>query len=218
MVRRGILWRLLCAHLAQPARGLSTFRALRAYRKAQEFLRTSNQEGTNISEAQLDLGSQWTGLSKETLIQNVSRWMEKEPLDLVARSIRKGLAEFLWAAKNYGFKLGVFSDYPADAKLKAMCIADFFDVVVSAQDPEVQRFKPSTRGVEVTLKRLGAESHHALYIGDRPEIDAITATEAGMGCVIIGRQSNGSIPCQWRAVRNYNELRDLLCPAISSHG
>jgi hypothetical protein len=35
------------------------------------------------------------------------------------------------------------------------------EVVVSAQDPEVQQFKPKPRGLETTLRRLGVDTHQA---------------------------------------------------------
>ena len=210
-VRRRMLWRLLRAHLGEPAQGLSTLRALRAYRKAQEYLRTCNFCGEDVSESQRELASQWTGMHKEVVTSKVARWMESEPLDLVARSIRDGVLEFLQDAKNHGLRLAVFSDYPAAAKLDAMSLTRFFDVVVSAQDPEVQRFKPDGRGIEVTLGRLGVEKDRALYIGDRPDVDAAAASRAGIPCVIIGRKRGRTNSPSWTAVSGYRELRDLVC-------
>ena len=66
-VRRGMIWRLLRAHLRRPAQGLTTFHALRAYRKAQEFMRTVSLAGENLSDAQIRLASKWTGIRKETV-------------------------------------------------------------------------------------------------------------------------------------------------------
>ena len=210
-VRRRIIWRLLRANLKEPAQAFLTLRALSAYRDAQEFLRAARYGGEDIYETQLELASKWTGLQKHTVASNVARWMEREPLDLVARSIRQGVFEFLQAAKMYGFKLGVFSDYPAIEKIAAMGLTHFFDVLVSAQDPEVQRFKPDGRGIEVTLGRLGVEKNRALYIGDRPDVDAAAASRAGIRCVIIGRKRDRTNPRSWTEVSGYRELRDLVC-------
>jgi phosphoglycolate phosphatase/putative hydrolase of the HAD superfamily len=210
-VRRGMFWRLLRAHLGQPIQGLSTLRALRAYRNAQEFLRICNAGGEDVSEAQVKLASELTGIQKKIVASTVSRWMEKEPLDLVARSIRHGVSEFVQHAKNHGLRLAVFSDYPAAAKLDAMRLTPFFDVVVSAQDPEVRRFKPDARGIEVTLRRLNVAKDRVLYIGDRPDVDAAAAFRAGITCVIIGQKRNRTTSQPWLEVSDYHELRALVC-------
>src|SRR5712691_6556979 len=60
-----MLWRLLRAHIGQPARGLLTLRVLRAYRKAQEALRTLPLDHSDLAEEQLRLACEWTGIGPE---------------------------------------------------------------------------------------------------------------------------------------------------------
>src|SRR6266436_2472743 len=72
-VRRRILWRLLRAHVNQPTQGLLTLRALRAYRKAQEVLRTSHLDCGELSEVQVQLASEWTGIRVEVVASCVVR-------------------------------------------------------------------------------------------------------------------------------------------------
>jgi len=208
-VRRAMVWRLLRAHVTQPHRGLLTLRVLHAYRRAQEVMRALPKEDGDLAERQLLLASKWTGVSREVVRSCVGRWMEQEPLEIVARSRREGLLEFLSAAIERGLRLGVFSDYPPDAKLAAMGIAHLFDVTTSAQDPDVQQFKPSSRGLEVTIHRLGVGNHEALYVGDRPEIDALAASGAAVACAIMGRP--GVVGRRgWFAVSDYRELKDAI--------
>ena len=210
-VRRGMFWRLLSKHLRQPVQGVSTVRSLRAYRNAQDFLRSAEFTGDDISETQIEIASRWTGVKKGIVASNVARWMEEEPLDLIAESTWDGVTEFLQAAKDRHLRLAVFSDYPATAKLAAMRLTQFFDVVVTAQDPEVQRFKPDPRGIDVLLRRLGVEKNRAIYIGDRPNIDALAASRAGIRCVIIGRKRHkGTNPPFWMEVSDYQELYRLF--------
>ena len=45
----------------------------------------------------------------------------------MARAIQPGLTEFLRACKVRGLRLGVLSDYPAEAKLRALGVAELFD-------------------------------------------------------------------------------------------
>jgi FMN phosphatase YigB (HAD superfamily) len=199
-VRRAMLYRILRAHLWSPAQGLLTLRALRAYRKAQEELRKIPYGVGNIASAQLVLASKHTGICDEAIACDVARWMEKEPLPLLAGSRRMGLVELLERAKTSGLQLAAFSDYPPDKKLKAMGIEGFFDVVVSAQDPEVQRFKPDPRGLQIVLQRLKVRKNEAIYIGDRAAVDAAAATRAGIRHFILSRRET------------FAELTDLLVP------
>ena len=209
-VRRTMLGRLLREHVGNPMQGLLTLRVLRAYRKAQEVLRTPSSAYSDLAEEQLRLACKWTGVRLEVVRVYVDRWMEREPLEPVARSLCEGVRECLQVAVKREMRLGVFSDYPPAAKLTAMGVEHFFDVLVSAQDPEVQKFKPSPRGLEVALQRLGVERRQALYIGDRPEVDAAAARDAGVACVIIGRL-NVVHRHGWIELAGYKELKDVIC-------
>jgi FMN phosphatase YigB (HAD superfamily) len=96
--------------------------------------------------------------------------------------------------------LAVLSDYSADRKLAAMGLAHFFDVVVTAQDPEVQRFKPDPAGLELVLQRLAVRMSEAVYIGDREDVDAVAASRAGMQYFILSER------------QGFGELSKLLIP------
>jgi FMN phosphatase YigB (HAD superfamily) len=65
-----------------------------------------------------------------------------------------------------------------------MGIDGFFDVVVTAQDPEVQRFKPDPRGLETALRRLAVQKNEVLYVGNRADIVA-AASRAGIRHIIL---------------------------------
>jgi putative hydrolase of the HAD superfamily len=199
-VRRSMLYRILRAHLTSPAKGLLTLWALRAYREAQEVLRGLPPGSGDIAGAQLELASRRTGVSAQRIASLVAHWMEREPLPLLASSMRKGTQELLGEARRRGLRLAAWSDYPAEGKLAAMGIGGFFDVVVTAQDPEVQRFKPDPRGLEIALQRLGVGKTEAICIGDRADVDAVAAGRAGTQHVIL------------RPGQSMQELSDLLIP------
>lgn len=178
-LRRAMLFRLIGSHLAHPLRGLETLQVLHSYRKAQELLR-DQCHAADLAAAQVELAGTRVGLSAEAVAACVAHWMEREPLPLLARSMRKGLVELLGRAKECGLRLAVWSDYPADQKLAAMGIRDWFDMVVAAQDPAVGRFKPDPAGLKLILSSLGIAPGDALYIGDRPELDGVAASRAGV--------------------------------------
>lgn len=200
-VRRAMLFRLVRTHLTSPLQGWFTLRALQAYRNAQEVLRSTDHESDDIARAQLLLAAKQVGAPVDIISPSVVRWMEQEPLSLVASAVRKGIVEFLRKAKQSGLQLAACSDYPADRKLAAMGMTKFFDVIVTAQDPAIQRFKPDPTGIEVTLQRLGIRSDEAIYIGDRHDVDAIAAARAGVRYFILDKRhtvdqlSQFLIPC-----------------------
>ena len=182
-----MLCRLLRVHLTSPVQGVLTLRALRSYRRAQEELRRTPPDSADIATAQIQLAARRVGVSAKVLAAWVARWMEQEPLPFLGSSVRKGTIELLQAAKKSGLRLAVCSDYPVERKLAAMRIADYFDVVVTAQDPRVQRFKPDPKGLELAIRELAIQKEEAVYIGDRADVDAVAASRAGIQHFILSR-------------------------------
>lgn len=89
--------------------------------------------------------------------------------------------------RERGYHLGVFSDYPATEKLKALGVRDYFTTVVSSQDNEVRGFKPNTTGFGIAVSRLGLLPGEVLYVGDRLDVDGRGAKGAGIAAAILGK-------------------------------
>jgi FMN phosphatase YigB (HAD superfamily) len=140
----------------------------------------------------------------------VARWMDEEPLPLLERFVEPALRTLLAAARDRGLRLGVLSDYPPTAKLSAMQLTEYFDVVVSAQDAAVNRFKPHPSGLVEALRRLGAQPDQALYVGDRHDVDGPVARTLGVPCVIVGRRGSPSASDGWIPVTDYTQLHAML--------
>lgn len=206
-VRRAMLLRLLWAAVPQPLAGWRMFRTLHAYRAAQEHLR-GRLAGDAESE-QIRFVCERTGRDRASVVACVERWMEQEPLSVLPRCIHRGLPEFLGACKARGLRLAAVSDYPADAKLRALGIADLFDLVLSAQTPEVGVFKPHPRGLLLAAERLDADVRECLYVGDRAEVDAAAAEAAGMPCVILTRKKPDASQT-YQTVSGYPALQQRL--------
>jgi putative hydrolase of the HAD superfamily len=186
-LRRAMARRLVRAYLTRPFLGVRTFRVLEAYRKAQEHLRDA-AEGPyhDLAEVQLRLACERSGSKREFVGVCVERWMEQEPLALLAARIRPGLMEFVQACRAWRLKLGVLSDYPAETKLNALGLGDVFDVVVAAQSRDIGVFKPDPRGLLVIAERLGVRPAACVYVGDRMGIDDVAAACAGMTSILVG--------------------------------
>lgn len=184
-LRARLLPRLLLHGLRRPITGWRTAAAIRAYRDAQEQLRSA-APAPALAERQLALAGARCDLAPDVVRALVARWMEREPLSLLGACARPGLAAFLAEARARGLRIAVVSDYPAAGKLAALGISELVDVVVCAQDADVACFKPDPRGLLVALARLGAAVGEAVYVGDRATVDAAAARAAGMRCLLVG--------------------------------
>lgn len=209
-VRRQMLQRLALRTLLHPREMVGVWRAINAYRVAQEKMRATCPDCSSIAEEQIRMACRSTGLPESVVACHVAEWMERAPLDLLRPAMHDGLLDLLRAAKEEGLRLAVWSDYPAAAKLKAMGLDEYFDVVVSAQDTAVQRFKPDPRGLEIVLNKLGVSNDQAIYIGDRPEVDGYAAARAGVRCFIIGKQPTHPADSHWSFISGYSEMLRVI--------
>jgi FMN phosphatase YigB (HAD superfamily) len=213
-LRRAMLLRLLRHAVSNPGAAIATFRVLRAYRRAQEHLRGVPVQG-GLAAAQLRFACERSGQTEDVVAKIVAQWMDVEPLGLLRRFVEPALPGLLAAARRRGLRLGVLSDYPAAAKLEAMQLAEFFDVVVSAQDEAVNCFKPDPAGLAHVLRKLNAHPSQALYVGDRHEVDGAVARAAGVPCIIIGRRGRSTSSEAWLPVSDYGKLHSMLFPSTS---
>lgn len=189
--RLDLLRIILGQYWLRPFEGLRVLRALSAYRKALEVVRSAN--GSSLVDQvteQTRLACEWTGFDGNFLTASTERWMEKEPLAVLHRYPREGLLSFLEFARERGIRMAVFSDYPPEEKLECLGIRTYFELAISARDPEVRKYKPDPLGLQVTLTRLGIKTENAIYVGDRPETDAEAARRLGMKCVIVGMRNS----------------------------
>jgi HAD superfamily hydrolase (TIGR01549 family) len=216
-LRRAMLYRLLLHAVSNPTSAIATFRALTAYRRAQEDLRDVHVEGPLAAE-QLRLASEQSGQSGEVVARIVARWIDHEPLRRLERFVEPALRTLLETARRRGLRLGVFSDYPAAAKLEAMRLAEFFDVVVTAQDAAVNCFKPNPSGLVEALRQLETSPSDALYVGDRHDVDGPAAQAAGVPCVIIGQRGDTNASKGWIPVSDYRDLHAMLFSTESELG
>jgi HAD superfamily hydrolase (TIGR01509 family) len=203
-----MLLSLLRNHLGKPFAAARHARVLSAYRRAHEILRAQALPLTSAN-AQLELCCTLAGQPANVVRNCIATYFEEAPLPLLHRFIRPGLVTLLKAAKERGILLAVFSDYPAERKLQAMGLRQYFDVVACAQDADVLRLKPDPAGANYILERLNVPPSKAIYIGDRQEVDAECATRAGMRAVIIGRRHRNE-HSGVRFIRHFGELQEEL--------
>ncbi len=185
-LRRRIIPRIAAAYCTRPATGLRVIRALQAYRAAHEQLR--NQAFS--SDLQIAAAARQCGETSENVRAIVEEWFERAPLALLPSCTYPGLAELLQLLTGNEIRCGVFSDYPAEAKLQAMGLRQYFSEVVCAAD--VARQKPDPAGIRAVAKLMGAAPGRTLYVGDRT-IDLEAAFRAGMQGVLVRSGNSYSI-------------------------
>jgi phosphoglycolate phosphatase/putative hydrolase of the HAD superfamily len=212
-LRRAMASRLVRSHVLRPVEGWRTFRALSAYRRAQESLRAGGSG--DAADRQIALACEQAGLDREAVVRVVERWMEREPLTILRRCIQPGLVSFLQTCRMRGLRLAALSDYPATDKLAALGIAEWFDLVLCAQAAEIGVFKPNPRGLLVALQKFGVNNEESLYVGDRADVDAAAAAAARMPCVILSGNAPGDTDTH-HTVAGYTQLQDLLFPSVGA--
>ena len=171
--------------LSGPLRAPRRLKALRAYRSAQEHLRT--RSGLIPADAQIAAAAHASGLPVAEVAALVEDWMMTRPLKYLQFCRAPGLERLLSGLDGRGIRTGVLSDYPAHAKLRALGLADRFSPVLCGTDPEIGAFKPSPRGYLRACEIWNFDPAEVLYVGDRADVDAAGAAAAGMPCVIVDR-------------------------------
>lgn len=176
---------LILHHIRQPKALLRKVRIIKAYRKAQETMRKSFHDSPDCEAEQRGITIATTGETPQYVTEVLQEWFEMKPLPYLRVCRRRGLKRMLTRLDGQGFKLGVYSDYPARNKLCALGIADYFNTVVASQDRDVRGFKPNTNGFTVAVARMGLAPSEVLYVGDRAHIDGVGAAAAGMPVIIM---------------------------------
>jgi phosphoglycolate phosphatase/putative hydrolase of the HAD superfamily len=146
----------------------------------------SSFQGADLENYQYRLGAQWSRVSPEKVRQVIDKWIYKKPLRYLATCRYQGISELFSKVKESGIAIGIFSDYPAQDKLKSLQLPS--DVIVCATDSEVNRLKPDPQGLRVTAMKLQKPVASCLFIGDRDEKDGECARRAGMPYFILNRQ------------------------------
>jgi len=173
---------------ARPASARRTWGAIRAFRRVREDLRDLGAGEAPLARLQFQLAAERQQTEVDGVEAAVSEWIYQRPLKYLRRCRRAGIESFLGYLASRGIPAGVFSDYPAREKLEALQLAEKISLVACATDAEINAFKPHPRGFVWACERWGLEPTEVLYVGDRPEVDALGAANAGMHCAILSRR------------------------------
>jgi HAD superfamily hydrolase (TIGR01549 family) len=185
-VQRRLAFRIAAAYWSRPVKGVRVVQGLQAYRQAHEDLRAQ----VFSPGLQLALAAKKSGYEVSELRGIVDEWFERAPLRLMSQCVYPKLPQLLRLLSERRIPCGVFSDYPAQAKLTAMGLEGFFSHVLCAA--EVGRLKPDPSGILLLANQIGLTPKRTLYVGDRT-IDLEAAARAGMRGLLIGGKTTYSM-------------------------
>lgn len=211
-VRRAMAWRLLARFVFEPRRARQRIANLRAWRHALEDVRHEERDaivahgGVRARQRMLALQK---GADARSLDEDVATWMGRAPLRAVRRARRADILDLLAALMSEGLRLGVWSDYAVEAKLDALELRDHFELQLCADDDEISCLKPWPHGFRRAAALWKLPESAIVYVGDRPDVDAVGASAAGMRCIIVGdraRASDGG----YESARTIEDLARIL--------
>ena len=202
----------LLKHLAWSRAGRRKIRILQTFRRIRETL--ADQEAEHVIARQYEDPAAELKISAEEVRAVTDEWIERRPLPLLAGCAEPGVVQLFAQLRHAGRTIAVLSDYPAADKLAALDLTA--DVIVHAVDPEVNRFKPHPRGLEVILDRTRVPPAQAVLIGDRMERDGLCAERAGVRFLLKGANASGAT----ESFRHYTDLAPVLIGHVypAGHG
>jgi len=153
---------------------------LGAYRRIREEL--GEEETDQFDAVLIDRTAQACRVSPDLVRAIAADWMEQRPLRHLAGRSYDGLVALFDGLRRHGKVIGIFSDYPAAAKVQALGLSA--DHIVCASDPHVGILKPHPRGLQQIISDAGVAPHQTILIGDRVERDGLAAQRAGTACLI----------------------------------
>lgn len=172
-----------------PREGLTTLRRLKRFREVREDLRELGQASESLESLQYSRPAADLGESPDQVRATVVEWMHERPLRHLSNARRAGTRELFEAAIARGIRLGIFSDFPAPAKLTALQLDHGVSLMLCATDPEINAFKPHPAGFLFACERWGLEPNEVLYVGDRIDVDHVGASAAGLECALVGESA-----------------------------
>ncbi len=176
---------------------LSEARILRTFRQVREEL--ADAEASGIGRLQYDRAAERLRVPAARVEEVVEEWILQRPLRHVRACRNAGVRRLFSALRDGGRRIGVWSDYPAIAKLESMDLSA--DAVVAATDPEVDRMKPHPAGLSRVLEILTVQPAEALLVGDRDERDGEAARRLGCPYLLLAER-----PAQAREFAGYGDL------------
>jgi FMN phosphatase YigB (HAD superfamily) len=187
-------------------RDLNVIAVLAKYRRIRE--RLGAEQAIDFERALIAQTAAGTANSPDRVRAIVSEWIDQRPLGYLAACRYPNLCELFAGLRRGGKSIGILSDYPAEAKLKALGLTAHH--VVTAGDDGVGSLKPHPRGLESLIAAAGVKPDETIVIGDRVDRDGLVARRAGAQALI-----RSSKPIEgWQTFAGFDDA--LFAPVLAS--
>lgn len=170
------MFRMLAGRLFADRHAFHEIRVLRYFRKVREYL--ADKEVSGVSQQQLSMVADKLSIDPQSVADIVEKWIYNMPLDHMAACRFPMVDSFFEALARRGVKIGIFSDYPIEDKMAALGL--HADASCYSLEPDVNRLKPQTAGLQKLVKIMGLNGSDCLLIGDRESRDGECAKRFGM--------------------------------------
>jgi HAD superfamily hydrolase (TIGR01549 family) len=166
---------LFFPHRWREAKILATFRRLREL--------YFEREEPSLLGAQYRWTAEALHIEPAEVRRIADEWLMRRPLRHLLRCRPHGLSELFIRLRSKRIKIGVFSDYPAAEKLRALGLEP--DALACATDPHINRLKPHPAGLKHLCAQLAAAPCETLHIGDREDRDTPCAQNCGCASLLL---------------------------------
>jgi FMN phosphatase YigB (HAD superfamily) len=174
----------LLGHILRHPGSINDMLIIKKYREVREHWNKSDED---LDTAQYEYVAKLKNTTKEHVEEVVKFYMHKAPLRLLPSFKDNELAKIIGNLRDKGIKVIVYSDYPAEDKLKALNIKA--DRCYCSADARIGTMKPDPKGLKVILSDLGLQSDETLMVGDRYEKDGLAAKACEMDYIILPSSS-----------------------------
>jgi HAD superfamily hydrolase (TIGR01509 family) len=203
LAMRPAMARMFLRHLLTHRRGWRDLLVVLIFRRVRTQLALA--EAGEIGRQDFEIAAQTARVSVAEAEEAVRQWIYQKPLSIIQQYAFSGADRFLALLKQRGLRTGVFSDYPAEDKLKALGLS--VDVVRDATAKDIARLKPNPCGFLKVAELLGVSPSRCLIIGDRDDRDGAAAQRGGFAFL---KKVSRMRPAQPHHFSSYHDLADEL--------
>ncbi|TXK52111.1 HAD family hydrolase [Pontibacter qinzhouensis] len=182
-MRKKMLFALLSHYARKPWR-LKDLAILHHFRAERE--KRAGYATGNLEQAQYEWCADKGDFTISRIRQVVDFWMFEFPNQYLHACMYPGVKAFIDTLKQHQVKIGIYSDYKAEEKLKAMQLEA--DLVVCSTDTDIDQLKPNPQGLLYLAEKFGLKPEECLFIGDRQELDGECAIRATMPYLIVDKK------------------------------
>ena len=158
---------------------------LKEFRSVREHWDEVSEE--SLDTAQYRYVAEKMHTTADTVERIIKTWIYENPLSALQKSLDDKIVDLIKKLKEKKLFILIFSDYPIKEKLSALGLSELADGMYSATDERLMELKPSPKGLQLIMEDFHLEPLELLMVGDRYSKDGMSAINAGVDYLILGK-------------------------------